>query len=64
MRKATELMKRFAREESGASLVEYGVLVGLVTAAVVGLVTTLGGEIATAFTNVINNFTAANNTTT
>ena len=41
------LIKRFAREECGASLVEYAVLVGLITAAVIAAVTALGGQIST-----------------
>ena len=40
------LIKRFAREERGASMVEYAVLVALITAALVAAVTTLGADIA------------------
>jgi pilus assembly protein Flp/PilA len=43
------LIKRFAREERGASLVEYSVLVGIITAAVVTALTLLSTEIVTAF---------------
>lgn len=51
------LIKRFAREERGASLVEYAVLVGLITVAVVGVITTLGTQINTAFQTVVTNLT-------
>ena len=47
MRKSLALLKRFAREESGASMVEYAVLVGLITVALIGAVTLLGGQIQT-----------------
>jgi pilus assembly protein Flp/PilA len=43
------LVKRFAREERGATMIEYGVLVGLITAAVVALVATIGGDITARF---------------
>jgi Flp pilus assembly pilin Flp len=44
------LVKRFAREERGASLVEYAVLIGLVTALLVTAIGTLSGQIQGAFT--------------
>lgn len=43
-------VKAFARDESGASLVEYSVLVGLITAALVTAITLLGTQIEDAFT--------------
>jgi pilus assembly protein Flp/PilA len=46
------LVKRFAREERGASMVEYAILVGLVTAAIVATITLMAGNIDTIFTNV------------
>jgi pilus assembly protein Flp/PilA len=49
MRKSLALLKRFAREESGASMVEYGVLVGLITAALVAIIGLLGDELVTRF---------------
>ncbi len=54
MMKIINSVKRFVRhEEEGASLVEYGLLVGLIAVACIGAVTTLGGTIATYF-NTIN----------
>ena len=44
------LIKRFAREERGASLVEYAVLVALITGALVAAVLALGGAITGSFT--------------
>jgi pilus assembly protein Flp/PilA len=47
------LVKRFAREERGASLVEYSVLIGIITVALVTVLGTLSTEIADAFQAVI-----------
>lgn len=35
------------KDESGASLLEYSVLIGLITAAVVGVITSVGGKVLT-----------------
>jgi pilus assembly protein Flp/PilA len=43
---------RFRREEEGAALVEYGMLVGLIAVLCVIAVTTLGTEVSTAFSNI------------
>jgi len=41
-----------AREQKGASAVEYGLLVALIAAVIIGVVTTLGTNLKTLFTNV------------
>jgi pilus assembly protein Flp/PilA len=46
------LIKRFRRDDEGAALVEYGMLVGLIAVICVVAVTTLGTEISTAFSNI------------
>jgi pilus assembly protein Flp/PilA len=46
------LIDRFRREEEGAALVEYGMLVGLIAVLCVIAVTTLGTEVSTAFSNI------------
>ncbi len=43
------LIDRFRREDEGAALVEYGMLVGLIAVICVVAVTTLGTEVSTAF---------------
>jgi len=43
---------RFMREEEGATAVEYGLMVALIAAVIAGIVTTLGGNLNTAFTTV------------
>ena len=42
-------VKRFIREDDGAALVEYGLLVGLIAVVCIGAVTSLGTEINTKF---------------
>ena len=43
-------LMNFVRQEEGAALVEYGLLVGLIAVACVGAIVTLGGTIAGYFT--------------
>jgi len=45
MRKARRLMKQFARDEGGAALVEYSVLLGVMLVAVIGTIVMVGGWI-------------------
>jgi pilus assembly protein Flp/PilA len=42
------------RDERGATAVEYGLMVGLIAAVIVGVVTALGGQLNTLFTTVSN----------
>ncbi len=44
--------KSEARDERGAAGVEYGLLVALIAAVIIGTVKTLGGQINTAFTTI------------
>jgi pilus assembly protein Flp/PilA len=48
-----EKMIRFFRDEEGATAVEYGLLVALIAAVIVGTVLTLGGQINAAFQTVV-----------
>jgi pilus assembly protein Flp/PilA len=45
------------KDESGASLLEYSVLVGLITAAVITAITTVGGQINAIWTTLITTLT-------
>jgi pilus assembly protein Flp/PilA len=45
------LMCRFHRDEGGAALLEYGLLVSLIAVICLSAVTLLGGEISTAFSS-------------
>lgn len=42
-------MKAFFKDESGASLVEYGLLVGLIAVAAITAVTSVGNEVGRVF---------------
>jgi len=54
-----EFKRRLAEDKSGAALVEYSVLVGLITIATVALITTVGESIHTIWDNLNNTMTTA-----
>ncbi|MGB9649681.1 MAG: Flp family type IVb pilin [Stellaceae bacterium] len=47
-----KLVNRFRRDDEGAALVEYGMLVGLIAVICVVAVTTLGTEVSQAFSKI------------
>ncbi len=47
-----DFMSRLARDEDGATMVEYALMVALIGAALVTVVTTLSSSIGTSFTSV------------
>jgi pilus assembly protein Flp/PilA len=47
-----EQTKNFSKDESGASAVEYGLLVGLIAVFLIAAITTLGTSISAQFTSV------------
>jgi len=49
---AARLVSRFRREESGATMVEYGIMVALVAAIAIVAVGVLGGQVRDTFSNV------------
>jgi pilus assembly protein Flp/PilA len=46
------LMKRFLREEGGAALVEYGLLLGLIAVICIVAITLLGNQVSNAFSSI------------
>lgn len=44
--------KKFAREEEGATMVEYGLMVALIAVVCIAVVTLIGSSMATKFTAV------------
>ena len=48
-----KLIYRLHRDEAGAALVEYGMLIGLIAVVCLVAVTTLGTEISTAFSKYV-----------
>ncbi|MGO8761797.1 MAG: Flp family type IVb pilin [Desulfobaccales bacterium] len=51
-------MQNFFKDESGASAVEYGLLVSLIAVAIIVAVTALGGKLSAVFTGVSGKLTA------
>jgi len=47
-----QTIRHLMQDESGASAVEYGLLVALIAVVIIGAVTTLGRTISTMFTSV------------
>jgi pilus assembly protein Flp/PilA len=47
-----ERIKNFFKDESGATAVEYGLMVALIAAVIVTVVKSIGGKLNTAFTTV------------
>lgn len=45
----TNLVKRFARDESGATAIEYGLIAALIAVAIIGGATQLGSNLAAKF---------------
>lgn len=43
------LVARFARSESGATAIEYGLIVALIAVVIIGAVTALGSNLSTTF---------------
>jgi pilus assembly protein Flp/PilA len=50
-----KLIERFRRDESGAAMVEYGLLVALIALVVAAGATTLGTDLKAMFTTIGNN---------
>ncbi len=57
----SSVFTRFAADESGATAIEYGLIVALIAMATVASLTQLGTDIAAVFTTVSNNLTTATN---
>ena len=48
----TNMIKRFANDESGATAIEYGLIAALIALALVGALTALGPKVAKTFNDV------------
>jgi len=49
-----ELLKKFFREEEGATAVEYGIMVALIAAVIIAVVTALGQQLVNVFQSVVD----------
>lgn len=53
-----QFIQQFLREEDGVAAIEYGLLAGLISVAIIATVTALGGELNAVFTNVSSKLAA------
>jgi pilus assembly protein Flp/PilA len=49
-----DFLKRFRREEDGQAMVEYALILALVSVVAIGILTTIGSNVVTIFTSVAN----------
>ncbi|MBM1818215.1 Flp family type IVb pilin [Pseudosulfitobacter pseudonitzschiae] len=56
---AFKFIKKFARDEDGATAIEYGLFAALIAAVIVGTVATLGTTVKGGFQTVIDELPAA-----
>ena len=54
-----QLLNRFRRNEDGAALAEYGLLVALIAVVCVVAITALGTQVSTAFSKIASNIAGA-----
>lgn len=59
----TRLLKAFVKDESGATAIEYGLIIALIAVIIVGAITTLGSGLKTSFTKGSDTVAAANSAT-
>ena len=55
----TNLMKRFAQDESGATAIEYGLIAAGISVVIIGAVSTVGSNLITTFTTVSDKLASA-----
>ncbi|HEX8571098.1 MAG TPA: Flp family type IVb pilin [Caulobacteraceae bacterium] len=53
-------VKRFGRDESGATAIEYGLIAALISVTIIAAVTSLGGQLKTTFETASSKMTTAN----
>ena len=51
----SKLFTRFAKDESGATAIEYGLMAALIAVAIIGAVTTVGSKLTSTFNIVSSN---------
>jgi pilus assembly protein Flp/PilA len=59
MQKLIDMSKRLMKDESGATALEYGLIAGLISLALVAGATQAGGAVATIFTTIGTDLTNA-----
>ncbi|CAN5607157.1 Flp family type IVb pilin [soil metagenome] len=56
----SKFVTRFVADESGATAIEYGLIVALIAVVIASIVTTLGGTLKATFTKMNTTVTSAN----
>ncbi|WP_075655582.1 Flp family type IVb pilin [Pseudochrobactrum sp. B5] len=51
------IFKRFAKSESGATAIEYGLIAALIAVVIIGVVGTVGGNVKDTFTSISDGLT-------
>ncbi len=51
------LLNRFAADQSGATAIEYGLIAGLISVVIIGILTTVGTKLNAKFTTISNALT-------
>ncbi|SFJ71804.1 Flp family type IVb pilin [Caulobacter sp. UNC279MFTsu5.1] len=59
----SKFVTRFLKDESGATAIEYGLIVALIAVVIATIVTTLGGSLKATFAKVNTTVTTANSAT-
>jgi pilus assembly protein Flp/PilA len=59
----TKLFARFAKDESGATAIEYGLIAALIAVGIITAASALGTDISSTFTKVSTKLKAANDAT-
>jgi pilus assembly protein Flp/PilA len=54
------LFARFAKDDSGATAIEYGLIAALIAIAIIAAMTNLGGQLSSTFTAISDTLTTAN----
>jgi pilus assembly protein Flp/PilA len=54
-----DLVQRFARDESGATAIEYGLIAAGISVAIIGVVNSLGSQLKSTFTKISSQLATA-----
>jgi pilus assembly protein Flp/PilA len=54
------MFRRFVKDDSGATAIQYGLIAALVSVAIIAMLTTLGTELGNTFTSVATELQGAN----
>jgi pilus assembly protein Flp/PilA len=54
------MIRKFVKDDSGATAIEYGLIAALVSVAIIAMLTTLGTELGNTFTSVATELQGAN----